>query len=263
MKWKVAMLQMDIAFGQPEKNRETVKSFVTQLAQRGKTDVLVLPELWDTGYDLTRLDELADQEGEQAKRLLSEAAVQLQAHVIGGSIAERRGKEAFNTTYAFDRSGTVVGKYSKVHLFRNMDEEKYFSAGSDPGLYILDGQNIASVICYDIRFPEYIRSLALRGAKVLFVAAQWPHPRLDHWRQLLIARAIENQMYVVACNRVGEGGGKTFCGHSLVVDPWGEVVSEGMQQEQILTAELDLALVDEVRERIPVFADRRSQLYAL
>lgn len=263
MKWKVAMLQMDIAFGQPEKNRETVRQFVTQLAQGEKTDVLVLPELWDTGYDLTRLDEIADPEGAQAKKLLSEAAIQLQSNVIGGSIAERSGKAFYNTTYVFDRSGNVAGSYSKIHLFRLMNEEKYLTAGENPGLYILDGQNIASVICYDIRFPEWIRSLALRGAKVVFVCAQWPHPRLDHWRQLLIARAIENQIYIVACNRVGEGGGNTFCGHSLVVDPWGEVVAEGMQQEQIIRAELDLSLVDEVRARIPVFEDRRSHLYAL
>ena len=263
MKWKVAMLQMDVAFGQPETNREKVNRFVTQLTEGDKTDVLLLPELWDTGYDLTRLDEIADPCGAQAKQMLREAAVQLKAHVIGGSIAERRGNAFYNTTYTFDRSGEIVGSYSKIHLFRLMEEDKYLTAGETPGLYILDGQKIASAICYDIRFPEWIRSLALQGAKAVFVCAQWPHPRLDHWRQLLIARAIENQMYIVACNRVGEGGGNSFCGHSLVVDPWGEVVVEGMQQESVIRAELDFALVDEVRARIPVFADRRSHLYAL
>lgn len=96
---------------------------------------------------------------------------------------------------------------------------------------------------------------------MLFVCAQWPHPRLNHWRQLLIARAIENQMYVVACNRVGVGGKSQFCGHSLVVDPWGEIVAEAGEEETILRAEIDLSLVDEVRQRIPVFADRRTALY--
>lgn len=263
MKWKVAMLQMDIAFGQPDNNREMVRKYVAQLAQGGKTDILVLPELWDTGYDLPRFNEIADDEGAQAKRLLRETALQLDAHVIGGSIAERKGINVYNTTYVLDRNGVEAGSYSKVHLYRQVDEDKYVTAGETPGLYIVDGQNIASVIGYDICFPEYSRSLALRGAKVLVVCAQWPHPRLHHWRQLLIARAIENQMYVVACNRVGEGGGTIFCGHSLVVNPLGEVVNEGMQQEAIITAELDLALVDEVREQTPVFADRRSQLYAL
>jgi omega-amidase len=264
MKWNVALLQMDIAFGRPDLNAATVRRLVNQLAEaEQQPDLVVLPELWDTGYDLTRLDEIADDNGERAKALLREAAVQLKAHVIGGSVAERRDGRVYNTTFVFDREGNLAGSYSKAHLFRLMDEEKYLAAGEKPGLYILDGQTAGSVICYDIRFPEWLRVHALKGAKVMCVPAQWPHPRLDHWRQLLIARAIENQMYVVACNRVGEGGGNTFCGHSLVVNPWGEVIAEGMQQEEIVYAELDLALVDEVRGRIPVFADRRTELYEL
>ncbi|WP_029099300.1 carbon-nitrogen family hydrolase [Brevibacillus thermoruber] len=264
MKWNVALLQMDIAFGRPDLNAATVRRLVNQLAEaEQQPDLVVLPELWDTGYDLTRLDEIADDNGERAKALLREAAVQLKAHVIGGSVAERRDGRVYNTTFVFDREGNLAGSYSKAHLFRLMDEEKYLAAGEKPGLYILDGQTAGSVICYDIRFPEWLRVHALKGAKVMCVPAQWPHPRLDHWRQLLIARAIENQMYVVACNRVGEGGGNTFCGHSMVVNPWGEVIAEGMQQEEIVYAELDLALVDEVRGRIPVFADRRTELYEL
>jgi omega-amidase len=263
MKWKVAMLQMDIAFGQPEKNIETIKRLVNQLSLGEPVDVIILPELWDTGYDLTRLEKIADPDGERAKTLLREMALKLKCHVIGGSVAELRGNQVYNTTYTYDRNGQLAGTYSKAHLFRLMNEDKYLSAGENPGLYILEEQSVASVICYDIRFPEWIRFHALQGAKVVFVSAQWPHPRLDHWRQLLIARAIENQMYVVACNRVGEGGGSMFCGHSLVVNPWGEVVAEGMQQEEIVRAELDLSLVNEVRNRISVFEDRRSSLYTL
>ncbi|MEJ8545337.1 carbon-nitrogen family hydrolase [Brevibacillus borstelensis] len=264
MKWNVALLQMDVAFGQPEKNMEAIRNFVEHLhASEERADVILLPELWDTGYDLKRLDEIADRDGERAKRLLSESAKKLQAHVIGGSVAEKRNGQVYNTTYVFDRSGVLAGSYSKAHLFRLMEEDKYLAAGDQPGMYILDGQPVSSVICYDIRFPEWVRVHALQGAGVLFVSAQWPHPRLNHWRQLLIARAIENQMYVVACNRVGEGAGTTFCGHSMVINPWGEIVAEGMQQEEIIRAEIDLALVDEVRGRIPVIADRRPELYQL
>lgn len=263
MKWKVAMLQMDIAFGQPDKNAETIKRLVNQLSLGEPVDVIVLPELWDTGYDLTRLEEIADPGGERAQTLLREVALKLKCHVIGGSVAEKREGKVYNTTYTYDRDGQLAGSYSKVHLFRLMNEDKYLTAGENPGLYILEEQTVASVICYDIRFPEWLRVHALQGAKVVFVTAQWPHPRLDHWRQLLIARAIENQVYVVACNRVGEGGGNMFCGHSLVVNPWGEVIAEGLQQEEIVRAELDMALVTEARNRIPVFEDRRSSLYEL
>jgi len=264
MKWNAALLQMNVAFGQPEENRATVQRMVDQLAESGEqTDIVMLPELWDTGYDLERLPEIADENGEQAKAILQETARRLHSFVIGGSIAERIGDQVYNTTYVFDRKGALIGRYSKVHLFRLMEEEKYLAAGEQPGLYQLDGQQTGSVICYDIRFPEWIRAYALQGTKVMFVCAQWPHPRLNHWRQLLIARAIENQMYVVACNRVGEGGNSRFCGHSLVVDPWGEVVAEGMEQPEIIRAEIDLTRVDEVRSRIPVFADRRTNLYTL
>ena len=102
----------------------------------------------------------------------------------------------------------------------------------------------------------------MQGARLLFLPAEWPHPRLTHWQTLLRARAIENQMFVVGCNRVGSSKGSTFCGHSAVVDPWGELVIEGDERSELLTATIDTALADEVRARIPVFADRRPELYA-
>jgi len=117
------------------------------------------------------------------------------------------------------------------------------------------------MICYDIRFPELARKLALSGAKILFVPAEWPHPRLHHWRSLLIARAIENQMYVCGINRVGRDAANVFCGHSMIVDPWGEVIAEADETETIISAAVDLARPDEVRSRIPVFRDRRPELY--
>src|SRR5690606_653419 len=100
-------------------------------------------------------------------------------------------------------------------------------------------------------------------AKLLIVPAEWPHPRLHHWRTLLTARAIENQMYVIACNRVGKSGDTSFFGHSMVIDPWGEIIAEAGEEETILTTEIDLGLVDEVRGRIPVFEDRRPSFYTL
>ena len=126
----------------------------------------------------------------------------------------------------------------------------------------LNDECVAGVcICYDIRFPEMARSLALSGAKVLFVSAEWPHPHLHHWRTLLMARAIENQMYVVACNTVGESGDTSFFGHSMIIDPWGEIVVEGGEGEEIVIGEVSISLVDEIRSRIPIFEDRRPEIY--
>lgn len=117
------------------------------------------------------------------------------------------------------------------------------------------------MICYDLRFPELARSLALDGAHIVFVPAEWPHPRLNHWRALLQARAIENQMFIVAVNRVGKGGNHTFCGHSMVVDPWGSILAEMKEEEASLTVDIDLEEVDRVRRKIPVFKDRIPDCY--
>jgi omega-amidase len=139
------------------------------------------------------------------------------------------------------------------------------SAGLQAGDTLAAGE-VAGVesglaICYDLRFPEQFRAYALAGASVVFVPSEWPHPRLAHWRTLLRARAIENQFFVVACNRVGESKGTQFFGHSTIVDPWGELIVEGGEQEILLTAPIDTGLVAEIRERIPIFADRRPEVY--
>jgi omega-amidase len=148
-----------------------------------------------------------------------------------------------------------------VHLFRLMNEEKYLQPGEQMGSFSLDGIPCAGVICYDIRFPEWIRKHVVAGAQVLFVVAEWPMPRLAHWRHLLITRAIENQCYVIACNRVGSDPDNTFAGHSLIIDPWGEIVAEASPEEETLLAEIDLAQVSQIRKRIPIFSDRRPELY--
>ncbi|MCR8997515.1 carbon-nitrogen family hydrolase [Brevibacillus halotolerans] len=261
-KWRIALIQMDVVLGNPEANREKVKKMTENLRESGKgIDALLLPELWDTAYDLERLDEIADEQGKNAQMFLKELARSLHSYVYGGSIAEHKENGVYNTSYVFDKQGNLVGSYSKAHLFKLMNEHQFLQSGDQLGLYQMDDQKVGAVICYDIRFPEWIRLHAVKGAKVLFVCAQWPNPRLAHWRALLIARAIENQMYVVACNRVGSDSASSFFGHSMVIDPWGEVIAEAGEEEMILTAEIDLDIVDQVRSKIPVFTDRRPDIY--
>ncbi|WP_059043275.1 carbon-nitrogen family hydrolase [Paenibacillus rubinfantis] len=260
--WRIALIQCDIALGEPGVNRAKLELAMERAASAGeKPDVILLPELWNTGYALTEIGEIADPEGRDSREWLAAFARRHGIHVVGGSIAENRGGQVYNTMLVFNRSGVEVAAYSKIHLFRLMEEEKYLQPGGQSMIFELDGQQAGAMICYDIRFPELARSLALRGAKLLFVAAEWPQPRLNHWRTLLTARAIENQMYVIACNRTGTSGGDEFFGHSMIIDPWGEIVAEGGEGEDIVTGIIDLTLVDQVRRRIPVFADRRPQLY--
>lgn len=257
---RVSILQMDIQFGDVQANRKHAETMIRQAALAG-TDLVVLPELWTTAYDLTRVDQLADDHGRQTIEQMSQLARELNINILAGSVADKRDGRVYNTTFLLNRSGEHTATYSKLHLFRLMDEEKYLHAGSSVGLAEIDGIPCATMICYDLRFPELSRKLALAGAKIMFVPAEWPHPRLHHWRTLQMARAIENQMYVISCNRVGKAGDTEFFGHSMVIDPWGEILLEADEREGIHQVEIDLSLVDDVRKRIPIFADRRPDIY--
>ncbi|KOR88841.1 carbon-nitrogen family hydrolase [Paenibacillus solani] len=258
----IALIQADIEIGNVKANMNKMLDMMNKAATANtKPDVIVLPELWNTGYALDQIQDIADPMGQETSRMLSEFAKEHRIQIVGGSVAERVEDRIYNTMYVFNRDGEQVAKYSKIHLFRLMDEEKHLEAGQHTVTFDLERIKAGASICYDIRFPEFMRTLALADAQVLFVPAQWPHPRLHHWRTLLMARAIENQMYVVACNRVGTSGDTDFFGHSMIIDPWGEVIVEGDDQEAILTGTIDCNLTDEVRGRIPVFEDRRPNLY--
>ncbi|MBL0387288.1 carbon-nitrogen family hydrolase [Tumebacillus sp. ITR2] len=257
---RLALLQMDIAFGQPEVNRAKVRELIAEAAAGG-ADLVVLPELWNTGYSLTNIAEIADHDGQETIALMSELSRLHNLNIHAGSVANLVDGKVYNSTFVFNSQGEVVGRYSKMHLFRLMDEEKYLESGNEIGLFELDGVPVGTMICYDLRFPELTRSLSLGGAQIVFLPAEWPHPRLNHWRHLQIARAIENQMFMVSANRVGVAGETAFFGHSMVVDPWGEILVEGDESEQILYATVDLGIVPEIRSRIPIFEDRRPDLY--
>lgn len=260
MKFKIACLQMDIAFGNPEKNYDAA-SLMIDRASSYNPDIMVLPELWTTGYDLANLDDTAEEEAQKARFFFHEEAVKHQTHFIGGSVANKTETGIENTMLIYNKNGDFAGKYSKLHLFQLMDEHLYLAAGKEKGFFSLDGHNFAGLICYDIRFPEWVRAHALQDVEALFIVAEWPIQRLEHWRALLIARAIENQCFVIACNRAGADPNNTFAGHSMIIGPWGDVIAEGGEGEEILFAEIDLDQVKEARSKIPIFADRRPELY--
>lgn len=260
MKWNIACVQMDIAFGNRQKNYETVEKMIEQAIQ-SKPDVIVLPELWTTGYDLTRLAEIGDVEANDARQFLCSLAKKHQVHLVAGSVDKKTEEGIFNTMLIITKEGKCIKQYDKLHLFKLMDEHLYLQPGKENGLFTLDDISCAGFICYDIRFPEWLRAHTAKGAEIIFVSAEWPKPRLDHWRSLLISRAIENQAYVVAVNRSGSDLNNVFAGHSMIIDPWGAVISEAGEDIEILTGTLDLAKVSEVRGRIPVFSDRRPEFY--
>lgn len=254
------MIQLNIKYGDPKANYVRASEYIKKAAATG-ADTVILPELWTTGYDLTRLDEIADDRAVESIAFLQKEAVKHGVDVVGGSIAEKCEDGVRNTLLIVNNKGKLVHKYSKLHLFKLMDEHVYLEEGNDEADFELMGVKSAGFICYDIRFPEWMRKPALNGVKVMYIVAEWPAPRINHWRILLQARAIENQCYVVACNRSGSDPRNEFGGMSLIIDPWGEIVTEGSKEEEIVIGDIDVALVDEVRGRIPVFRDRREARY--
>jgi predicted amidohydrolase len=257
----VALGQMDLALGAPERNLATVEDMARTAAERG-ADLLLVPELWSTGYVLERAAELASPLDTGINATVGQVA---QRHGIAlfGSTLTRLPQGIGNTATLFDRSGKRLGVYSKIHLFGLMDEPRYLIPGTTPTLVETPWGKAGLAICYDLRFPELFRAYALAGADLILLVAEWPLPRLLHWQTLLRARAIENQCFVVACNRVGTSGITTFFGHSTVIDPWGEILFEADDTAGLHVVTLDLDRLVEARRRLPVLRDRRPDCYSL
>lgn len=256
---RVCALQMDVRSGDRAANHATVRRLVSEAVSLCSPDIIVLPELWSTGYALEQVVELADEQGDA--RFLVGLAREHGLAFAGGSVLAAADGKVFNRAQVIDREGRYVASYDKVHLFRLMEEDRYLAPGTSTPLFELGGMPCASVICYDIRFCELPRKLAVQGAEVLFVSAEWPSPRVEHWRTLLRARAIENQMYVVACNRCGVTGNTEFAGRSAIIAPDGAVLAEAGTGEEIIWVDIEPEAVRRVRNTIPVFDDRVPDLY--
>jgi predicted amidohydrolase len=262
MKLRVGLFQMDVLTGDIEGNRAKVARWMeTRFVPDALPTAIVLPELWTTGYCLDRAGDLADPEGAETACFLGELAKKYGVWFVGGSILALTGGHWTNRGQTISSDGTLVRHYDKAHLIRLMEEDKYFVPGREASLFDLAGVKAGSVICYDIRFCEWVRCYALAGVEVLFVSAEWPSSRSLHWNVLLRARAIENQMYVVAVNRVGTSDGTRFDGESTVIDPCGEILFKSDDREDAAFVVVDTARVAEFRSFLTVFEDRVPEIY--
>lgn len=255
----ITLAQMNLALGDEKKNIANMEKWAAEAGRRG-SHLVVFPELWSSGYALENAKDLSSALNSGTFNVMSGAAVQNKIALVG-SVLEKRGLESANSAAFFAPNGRMLGIYRKMHLFRLMEEDKWLQPGASPLALDLPWGSTGLAICYDLRFPELIRKYAVDGAKMVVIPAEWPIERIEHWRALLVARAIENQCYIVAANAAGPTGETVFGGHSMIVDPWGKIVVEGGESPMLLTAEVEMDLVDEVRRRIPVFEDRRSDLY--
>ncbi|MEX1019928.1 MAG: carbon-nitrogen family hydrolase [Litorilinea sp.] len=262
---QISLVQMDCILGDPKENFARATPLIAEAAQQG-SQLVVLPELWSTAYDLenaaAHASPLAQRAGERGWfGRLAGLARKNKIWLTGSLLEAQADGRYYNTMPIYGPDGRLKGVYRKIHLFRLMEEEIYLSPGQNTTLLELPWGKTGLAICYDLRFPEMFRQYALLGAQLILMPAEWPNPRREHWRTLIRARAIENQCFVAACNRVGSSKGAEFFGASAIVDPWGETLIEGGEQAEILTATIDLATVEAVRQRIPVFSDRRPELY--
>ncbi|SFO94025.1 carbon-nitrogen family hydrolase [Salibacterium halotolerans] len=259
----VSSLQMDIVPGDPAANRANVAEAVRQEADSTRPDVIVLPEMWTTAYTLPDLPFTADQPGSETIPFLQKLAATHHIHLIGGSIAWKENGDIFNRALVINNHGELIYQYDKLHLVPMLDEPAYLTGGRHKcRIFELDGIKMGVIICYDLRFPELLRDLALQGAQVIFVVAEWPDARRDHWYHLQIARAIENQCYIVSCNRTGSYNGTDFAGTSMIINPWGHVLGEGHRyHEQSVHRTIQPDQVSEIRSRVPIFESRRPEFY--
>jgi len=258
---RIALVQMDVAYGDIEANHAKARAFIAEGLARG-AELFVFPELWTTGYKLKEIDSLSETLAGKTIEMLCRIARENNVAIVAGSLPELADGKIYNTACAIGSDGRIVGRYRKIHLIGLMEEDLYLAPGDERCVFPLASATAGLIICYDLRFPELSRALALQGARILFVCAEWPSVRGNHWRILNIARAIENQFFVIAVNRVGRDPDNVFFGHSLAVDPWGEIIVEGSEtKEELLIADIAPASVENVRQRVPVFQDRRPACY--
>lgn len=252
------MVQMDIAWESKETNFARAREFVKRASEE-RCDIVVFPEMFTTGFSMNA-GTMAEEENGETSVLLSGLARECGLNLIAG-LAMKKADElkGRNSALAYDRSGRLLASYSKQYPFTFAGEDRHYAAGTETVLFRVDDMPSSVFICYDLRFPEVFRSVA-RDVQAIFVIANWPLSRIDHWETLLRARAIENQCFVIGVNRTGSDGNDiTYTGASHAYDPMGNDLSPARLQDEVLTVEFDPREVSRVRERFPFLKDMRME----
>jgi predicted amidohydrolase len=260
---KVAAAQISCSLGDPKANLLKVRDF-SRRGSDGGVELIVFPEMTDTGYSMSVIQAHANSWTGGFIPGLQEIAAKLSIAIVCG-VSERDGTSIYNSLVLVDRHGKIAAKYRKTHLYAvaPVEEQKCFAPGDTFASFALDGLRFGFSICYDLRFPEMYRKLVIeQNVDALIVSSAWPFPRVEHFRTLALARAIENQSYVIASNRVGKDDDLWFCGSSAIIDPRGvAVASASADREELIQADVSQELVLSVRTRVESLAHRREDLY--
>lgn len=266
--FKIALCQMKGSF-KKEESCFMAEKFVREAAAAG-AKVISLPEMWNCPYSNQYFREYAESVGGETVKFMSELAAELSIYLIGGSIPEIDDNKVYNTCFCFDKKGNVIGRHRKVHLFdidveggiRFMESDT-LTAGNE--LTVIDTEfcKIGVAICYDVRFPEWFRKMTLEGAKLVVLPAAFNTTTGPvHWDLTMRARALDNQIYFAANSPArDENGPYQAYGHSCIIDPWGKIVTEAVENEDIIYWDIDLDYVESIRNQLPLLKHRREELY--
>lgn len=263
---KIACIQMPVT---PDKsqNLKTAKEMIESLHD---VDLVVLPEMFICPYKTSCFPEYAESQDGDAVKYLSQIAGDHSIYLVAGSIPENEDGKIYNSSFVFDRNGHQIAKHRKVHLFDiDIKDGQYFkesdtlSAGNQATVFNTEFGKMGLCICYDIRFPEFIRSMSDQGIKMLIVPAAFnmtTGPR--HWELLFRSRAMDYQIYTIGCApaRNADASYQSW-GHSIICDPWGNILVQAEEKPAIIEADLDLDVIDSLHEQLPVLRQRRRDLY--
>jgi len=255
---RAGVIQFDVQRGDIAKNLVSAVDAIHQLSRQG-TQLAVLPELWACGFDHANIKEHAEKTTEIIETM--SMAAKKEDILIAGSLPELSEGRIYNTLVVIDRDGSISGSYRKVHLFSGGRENETFSAGQTAKIWHTSLGLMGGIICYDLRFPELCRSLAIQGARIIVVCAQWPEARINHWDILLQARAIENQLFMVAANRTGSDVGLNFPGHSQIVSPFGKILAKTDKMKDQVSADLHFKEMDDFRGLFDCLKERMPEAY--
>ncbi|MFP4457451.1 MAG: carbon-nitrogen hydrolase family protein [Halanaerobiales bacterium] len=240
------------------------------IAKNLGAEIICLPEIFNSPYENSNFLKHAEPQGGQTYKFLSIQAKELDVYLVGGSIPEKEDGKIYNTSYVFNRNGELIAKHRKVHLFDifipgeiEFMESKTLSAGNSVTTFDTEYGKMGLAICFDIRFSEYINLIGQSGAKVIFIPAAFNMKTGPaHWDLAFKSRALDNQLFIAGCSPArDEKASYVAYGHSLIVNPWGEIINQLDENQGVLVGEVDLNLIDEYRQKLPIVKNKRSDLY--
>ena len=269
--FKLSVCQMKVMDVKRE-NLEKAETMIREAVTVEKADVVVLPEIFNSPYDIEVMKEMAEPEDGPSTHLLSSLAMELGIYLVGGSIAEKAGDRIFNTSYTYNPEGKRIGRHRKMHLFDvdikggvSFKESSIVAPGDQITVFDTIFGKMGVAICYDMRFPELMRLMAIQGAKLIIVPAAFNTTTGPaHWHETIKVRAVDNQVYFAAASPARNLSSSYHAyGYSKIADPWGTVLAETDEQESIISAVIDPSKIVEIREQLPLIKHRRTDLYKL